>query len=67
MNIQARLYKLENLTTAEPSKGLPLRPEGLSDEQYQQAIVDKRRELELAPEQPIPILALTGITSELPQ
>lgn len=67
MNIQARLYRLENNHSQEPNTGLPLRPDGLSDEQYQQAIEDKRAELGLAPNQPIPILALTGITSGLPQ
>lgn len=63
MKIQARLHRLENNTSQELNTGLPIRPEGFTDEQYQQAITDKRTELDLAPNLPLPILALTMETN----
>ena len=66
MNIESRLYRLENQIGSEPSKGLPVRPFGLTDEQYEQAVADKRKELGLTPNQIIPIMALCG-GSELPE
>lgn len=38
MNITARLYRLENQPNSKPAKGLPVRPNDMSDKDYMQAI-----------------------------
>ena len=67
MNIDNRIYRLENTIGIKPATGLPIRPDSLTDAEYEQAIADKRKELGLTPAQPIPIMALCGFTSELPE
>lgn len=71
MNIEARLAKLEAIKDIRYIKGLPLRPRGMSDTDYEQAIINKRRELGLQDSEQIALLELcmqkaktpNGITS----
>jgi len=43
MNITARLHRLESQPNSKPAKGLPVRPEGMSDSDYMQTIKDLRK------------------------
>jgi phosphate starvation-inducible protein PhoH len=60
MNLSTRLTKLESVTNASTTEhtGKPVRPLDMSDQQYLNAIKNKRIELGLKPSEPIPILAL---------
>ena len=60
MNLNNRLTKLESVTnaTTKEHEGKPVRPLDMSDQQYLQAIENKRTELRLKPSDPIPLLAL---------
>ena len=58
MNISQRLRRLESNSPNEVSTGQPLRPIGVTDEQYQQLIIDKRQELGLSPSDTLNLLAL---------
>ena len=58
MNLQQRLHQLEYKTATKASEGLPLRPMGMSDTDYEQAIIDKRQELGLKDNEHIGLLDL---------
>ena len=61
MRIQQRLRRLEtNIPTV--STGQPLPPAGITPEQYQQLVTDKRQELGLSPSDALPLLSLVGAT-----
>jgi hypothetical protein len=62
MNISQRLRRLESNSPSEVSTGQPLQPMGVSDQQYQQLVIDKRQELELLPSDPLPLLSLVEAT-----
>lgn len=58
MSIEARLTKLEAIKNPKASEGLPLRPIGITDKEYEQAIIDKRQELGLKDNEHIGLLDL---------
>lgn len=58
MSLQQRLLKLELKSNQPASEGLPLRPLGMSDDEYNQAIIDKRRELKLKDNEQLSMLSL---------
>lgn len=62
MNLQSRLNQLERVITSETTEhqGRPIRPDGMTDQAYIQAVQAKRMAMGLKPSQPIPILALVA-------
>lgn len=66
MSIQARLSKLEAIKQTKASEGLPLRPLGLTDKQYKQAMADKRQELGLKDSEHLNLLDLCMQTVKNP-
>jgi len=66
MNIDQRLYKLETITATKANEGLPLRPLGMSDKDYEQAMADKRQERGLKDSEPLGLLDLVVQTVKNP-
>lgn len=66
MSIEARLTKLEAIKDTKHKKGLPLRPLGMSDTDYEQAIINKRKELGLKDNEHIGLLDLCMRTVKNP-
>jgi hypothetical protein len=58
-NLKNRVIKLEDRAgTSRVSTARPIRPLGMSDSEYEQAIKKRRKELGLRDSQDLPILAL---------
>lgn len=60
MNLNTRLTKIEtiNSVTNTQHQGEPVRPIGMTDQEYLEAVKAKRIELGLKPSEPIPIMAI---------